>query len=207
MELDDLKNKWQQYDKVLQQNKMLNEKIIGLMLNSKSANSIRSILHFEYAGLATCILLALYYALHIRTAFENAWMAISYVVSFAMIVVSIVGFFYKHKMLTSLDFSTNNLSTTANTIERFRLFIAKERIYSLVASPAIIASTVVLFAKWIFGYDAENLIDIFLPRIIIGSVVMIAATMLIYKLLYFNSIARIRQNIAEIEKFRSETMP
>ncbi len=202
MELEEMKNKWQQYDKVLQQNKMLNEKIISMMLKDKSKNAIRKILNFEYLGFVICCLLAMVYLLQFNTAFDNALMTVSYFISLALVATCFVTFYYKHKMLTSLDLNMNNLTQTAGTIERFRLFIIKERLATLILSPVIIVSTVIVFVKWLLRMDVQDLPDIFLPRMIIGSVLMIIVQLLLYKYLYFDTIKNIKANLAEIEKFR-----
>ncbi len=206
MELDEMKSKWQQYDKVLQQNKMLNEKIVNMMLKDKSKNAIRNILNFEYSGLVVCCILLMIYLLQFKTAFDSTLMTVSYFISLALVATCFVTFYYKHKMLTSLDFNMNNLTQTADTIERFRLFITKERLATLILSPVIIVSTVVVFVRWLLRMDVLELPDIFLPRMIIGSVVMIIAQLLLYKYLYFDTIKNIKANLAEIEKFRSEVM-
>ena len=61
MELDDMKAMWQQYDKTLQENKILNEQLINLMLENKSRSAVKNILIYEYMGLALCILLTIIY--------------------------------------------------------------------------------------------------------------------------------------------------
>ncbi|HLO72251.1 MAG TPA: hypothetical protein VK167_15355 [Flavipsychrobacter sp.] len=203
MELDDMKAMWQQYDKTLQENKILNEQLINLMLENKSRSAVKNILIYEYMGLALCILLAIVYILLFNTVFENTLLTASYFVSFAFIISSLFMFYKKYKMLSAMDPSKNSVSETAQTTERFRLLVSKERLWTIILSPLIISSTLVVMAKWVKDIDVMDMPDVFLPRILIGIVAIIVSLLLVYKLLYFKSIKTIKDNLEEIKKFRT----
>lgn len=203
MELDDMKAMWQQYDKTLQENKILNEQLINLMLENKSRSAVKNILIYEYMGLALCILLTIVYILLFNTVFENTLLTASYFVSFAFIISSLFMFYAKYKMLSAMDPSKNSVSETAQTTERFRLLVSKERLWTIIFSPLIISSTLVVMAKWIKDIDVMDMPDVFLPRILIGIVAIIISLLLVYKLLYFKSIKTIKDNLEEIKKFRA----
>lgn len=203
MELDDMKAMWQQYDKTLQENKILNEQLINLMLENKSRSAVKNILIYEYMGLALCILLTIIYILLFNTVFENTLLTASYFVSFAFIISSLFMFYKKYKMLSAMDPSKNSVSETAQTTERFRLLVSKERLWTIILSPLIISSTLVVMAKWVKDIDVMDMPDVFLPRILIGVVAIIVSLLLVYKLLYFKSIKTIKDNLEEIKKFRA----
>ncbi|MFN4248313.1 MAG: hypothetical protein ACK4EY_11345 [Flavipsychrobacter sp.] len=203
MELDDMKAMWQQYDKTLQENKILNEHLINLMLENKSRSAVKNILIYEYMGLALCILLTIVYILLFNTVFENTLLTASYFVSFAFIISSLFMFYKKYMMLSAIDPSKNSVSETAQTTERFRLLVSKERLWTIILSPLIISSTLVVMAKWVKDIDVMDMPDVFLPRILIGIVAIIVSLLLVYKLLYFKSIKTIKENLEEIKKFRA----
>ena len=203
MELDDMKAMWQQYDKTLQENKILNEQLINLMLENKSRSAVKNILIYEYMGLALCILLTVVYILLFGTIFDNTLLTASYFISFTFIIGSMLMFYKKYKMLSAIDPSKNNVSETAQTTERFRLLVSKERLWTIILSPLIISSTLVVMAKWVKDIDVMDMPDVFLPRILIGIVAIIVSLLLVYKLLYFKSIKTIKDNLEEIKKFRA----
>jgi hypothetical protein len=203
MELDDMKAMWQQYDKTLQENKILNEQLINLMLENKSRSAVKNILIYEYMGLALYILLTIVYILLFNTVFENTLLTASYFVSFAFIISSLFMFYKKYMMLSAIDPSKNSVSETAQTTERFRLLVSKERLWTIILSPLIISSTLVVMAKWVKDIDVMDMPDVFLPRILIGIVAIIVSLLLVYKLLYFKSIKTIKENLEEIKKFRT----
>lgn len=203
MELDDMKAMWQQYDKTLQENKILNEQLINLMLENKSRSAVKNIMIYEYMGLALCVLLTIVYILLFNTVFENTLLTASYFVSFAFIISSLFMFYKKYMMLSAMDPSKNSVSETAQTTERFRLLVSKERLWTIILSPLIISSTLVVMAKWVKDIDVMDMPDVFLPRILIGIVAIIVSLLLVYKLLYFKSIKTIKDNLEEIKKFRA----
>ncbi|MCD6064547.1 MAG: hypothetical protein K0R82_2458, partial [Flavipsychrobacter sp.] len=59
MDLEEMKNIWQQHERELKQTRMLNERIISNMLKEKSANAMRTMSSTEYlsAGLCAALLL------------------------------------------------------------------------------------------------------------------------------------------------------
>lgn len=203
MELDDMKAMWQQYDKTLQENKILNEQMISMMLEGKSKSALRGILYYEYAGLVMCFILAIIYLLMFNTVTGNTILFASYIASFAFIIAGIIMFYFKYRLLSTLDFGRSAVSTTARNIERFRLLVSKERMWSIAASPLIITSTMVVMAKWVRDIDVMDMPDVFLPRILLGIAALIIALLVVYRLLYFNSIQKIKANLQEIENFRS----
>ncbi len=203
MELDDMKAMWQQYDKTLQENKILNEQLINLMLENKSRSAVKNILIYEYMGLALCILLTVVYILLFGTIFNNTLLTASYFVSFTFIIGSMFMFYVKYKMLAAIDPSKNSVSETAQTTERFRLLVSKERLWTIILSPLIISSTLVVMAKWVKDIDVTDMPDVFLPRILIGIVAIVVSLLLVYKLLYFKNIRTIKDNLEEIKKFRA----
>jgi len=203
MELDDMKALWQQHDKTLQENKILNEQLINLMLETKSKNAVRNILRYEYLGLAMCFVLVVVYLLQFGTVFESTVLTASYFISLAFIISSMVMFYYKYKMLAAIDPGKNSVSETAQTTERFSLLISRERLWSIILSPLIISSTLVVIAKWVKDIDVMEMPDVFLPRIIIGIIALMVSLLLVYRLLYFNNIKTIKDNLEEIKKFRA----
>lgn len=107
-------------------------------------------------------------------------------------------------MLSSLNYNIGTVTQTAETLERFRLLVVKERMWSLLLSPAIVFTVLVVIAQWVKQIDLFDAIDIYLPRIIIGSVAVIILLLFTYKDLYFKNIREIKANLDEIEKFREQ---
>lgn len=206
MELDEMKNKWQQYDKVLQQNKMLNEKIVDMMLKEKSASVVKGILNIEYIGLTLTCILFIIQIVRYDTFTAPVFTSTCYIISLLVSIISIACFGYKINKLQSINLQEHNVSETAYTIERFRLFINKEQLISLITMPFIIVIMYDVVYYWLGMGSIVNHLQYHMLKIVTGSLFGIAAIVVIYRSLYFNNIKRIKVNLAEIEKFRSEVM-
>jgi hypothetical protein len=202
MELEEMKSMWQKYDALLQQNKLLNEQLIIGMLKSKSENAIKRMLHYEYLNTGVCFVLMVIYMVMYRTLNAGTGIAVCYIISFTLMIITLVVFYKKYHLLSSLDFGSNSVSDTAEKLEQFRLLIAKERSWSLWLSPLVIFTTVVVIAYWVRHSNAFDYMSLYLPLILIGSVVTIIAVAFIYKSVYFKSIKDIKHNLSEIENFK-----
>lgn len=202
MELEEMKNMWQKYDALLQQNKLLNEQLITSMLKSKSENAIKRMLQYEYLNTTVCLVLMVIYMAMYKTLNADTGIVICYVVSFILMIITLIVFYKKYNLLSSLDFSTDSVSDTAKKLEQFRFLIAKERIWSLLLSPLVIFTVVVVIAYWVRHSNVFDYMSLYLPLILIGSIVTIIAVAFIYKSIYFKSIKDIKHNLEEIDNFK-----
>ena len=98
MDLEEMKAMWQKQDKLLQENKMLNEKLVKHLLQNKSGNAVSRMLNAEYFGAALCGVLTLFLLLRPGVVTVSILLAISYILSLAFIAGSLVLSFYKIKM-------------------------------------------------------------------------------------------------------------
>ena len=198
MELEEMKSMWQKYDALLQQNKLLNEQLIIGMLKSKSENAINRMLYYEYLNTGVCFILMVIYLVMYKTLGAGTGIAVCYIISFILMIITLIVFYIKYTLLSSLDFGTNSVSNTAKKLEQFRLLIAKERSWSLLLSPLAISTVVVVMAYWVRHSNVFDYLSLYLPLIIIGSIVTIIAVAFIYKSVYFKSIKDIKNNLSEM---------
>lgn len=205
MELDDMKNMWQQYDKALQDNKVLNEKIIRMMMKDKSGTQLNKILNFEYLNVTVCGMVLLGLLLHMGMLGSSMTMILAY--SFA--VLTTAGFLwfciYKIKLLTKVDFGINTVTDAAQRVQQLRLLIVKERLSALILTPFYLGSLFIVFVKWIHRVDLmDNFhhMHMLLFVVLFASIISIGVSLYIYQRLYFNSFKSILSNLKEIEEFK-----
>lgn len=202
MELEEMKNMWQQHDNLLQQNKMLSEKLINGMLKDKSKSAISKILGFEYLGLAVCgalILIAVAKAGDVQGAFITT----CYFISVALVLLSMVMSFYKIRMLSNIDIGNRAVSETAHRIEKFRLFMVKERLWSLVLGPFMIIPLLAVADYWVYRTNLPDQWEYYLPRVVVALVLLTVSLLIVYRKLYFQNIRQLKDNLKEIEEFIS----
>ncbi len=202
MELDELKGLWQQYDNSLQKNNILNEKIISTMLNEKSKNALQRMLVWEYIGVSVCAALLLL-GTGMGTNIGHGHIAASYFVSMATILFSLVYGVYKINYLLSVKPGLTPVTVTAQKTERFRLLIARERLWTVILSPFLITPILVVALYWVHHIDLLDYLSFYLPRLIMGVIILIGGCLMYYKKIYFHNLEEISANMKEIERFRN----
>jgi hypothetical protein len=203
MELDEMKNMWQQYDKVLQQNKMLNERIIDGMLKDKSKNAINKMLQWEWANLITAaLLLVIFFAMWAKKG--TGGILVSYFVTIGIMAFAVGYCWYKIQLLGSIDPGGQAVTEAGKKIEQFRLIMAKERLYSLIPLPGILLAVYAIITYWVTGSNVFDNISAYMFQIILASVATLVGALVIYRKIYFDGIKQIKQNLEEIERFKQD---
>lgn len=204
MDLEEMKAMWQQQDKLLQENKMLNEKLVTHLLQNKSGNAVSRMLNAEYFGAALCGVLTIFLLLRPGVVTVSILLAISYILSLAFIVASLVLSFYKIKMLRAIDFTRNNVATTAEQVNKFRLFLNKERIIGVALMPILIVAFMAVLTFYMEGQDMYEHFTYGIWRLAIAFPLAIAGALILYRTLYFNNIKEINANLEEVKHFKNE---
>lgn len=205
MELEEMKKMWQQYDNALQQNRKLDEHIINTMLKDKSTNLIRRMMNFEYFGLAIVTILTIVYLPMWTHTGDYTNLFACYLFCLLILIASLVLGIYKIQFLSATDPGNLDVTKTAERIEKFRLLVARERAWGILSLPFVLFTFYVVVEYWVKG---DNFFDNMAPhafRLIIAFITGIACTIAIYNKVYFRSIRQIKNNIAEIEKFKNGT--
>lgn len=204
MDLDKMKEMWQQHDKVLQKNAVLNEQLVNYILRDRSKNAIRRLINLEYIGIIVCGAVLLLFAIHLFDWQLNTALTICYILSLAFIVFAVLLCFYKIQHLNSIDLNSDAVTETARKINQYRLIISMEKTVSLIIAPVFMLTMFAVMMFWIHGVDIFEDISQFLPYLIIGLIAAIAGMLLLYRRLYSQSIKEIMDNLKEIEQFRAE---
>src|SRR5688572_6845192 len=110
MELDDMKQLWQQYNVTTKQHTIINEKLINLVLKDRSKTAISKILNWEYIGAAVATIVLLFLLINPSPASSEISLGISYFISLGFIVASIIFSCYKIKHLQSIDAAADTVT-------------------------------------------------------------------------------------------------
>src|SRR4051812_21280863 len=151
MELEEMKNMWQQYDEELRANRMLNEKIISSMLQDKSKNAIRKISNMEYLGVSLCVVLLVIF-LFMAQQVQGGLMMVCYTFSLLCIAASLSFGLYKINFLSAADPDRPVMETTKK-MNSFRLLIAREKLWTLIILPFLIPALAAVISHWLYGID------------------------------------------------------
>lgn len=204
MDLDKMKEMWQQHDKMLQKNTALNEHLINYILKDKSKNVIRRLINFEYIGIVVCGLVLLLFAVHSTDRDMNALLKSCYVLSLIFILAAMVLCIYKIQHLNHIDLNADAITETAKKINQYRLIISIEKTTSLILAPIFISALFAVMMFWVHGIDIFEDITFFLPQLVTGLIAATVAMLLLYRRLYSQNIKEITDNLKEIEQFKTE---
>ncbi|MBN9484635.1 MAG: hypothetical protein BGO70_04385 [Bacteroidetes bacterium 43-93] len=204
MDLDKMKEMWQQHDKMLQKNTALNEHLVNYILNDKSKNVIRRLINLEYIGIVVCGLVLLLFAVHVADRDMNALLTGCYVLSLVFILAAMVLCIFKIRHLNNIDLNAGSITETAKKINQYRLIISIEKTTSLILAPIFISALFAVMMFWVHGIDIFEDITFFLPQLVTGLIAATIAMLLLYRRLYSQNIKEITDNLKEIERFKTE---
>lgn len=199
MELEEMKNLWNKYDRALNESRQVNEKLLKELVQTRSGGPLKKMLNAEYFGAVACILLLAIFAAMGGKAMASSVTMVSYSLILLAIIGSIVACAYKIRLLSGIDFSGNALIDAAYKMQRFRLFISRERVLGLILMPFLICCTYMFLANVSVNDLSQHAF-----RIVGGSFAGIAICLIVYKSLYFDNINQIQKNIDEINAFRQD---
>jgi hypothetical protein len=203
MELEEMKQMWQQYDKKLQENNMLTEKIITHLVKDRSGNEIAKMLNWEYITLAVYSLLVVVYIAMGKTTASDRGVMLCYALSLLFIVMGVFYTLYKIRRFGKMDFGVQSITATKEELERFRILMARERVWGLILLPFLLLAIYVVVNYWVHGVSILDHFEAYSLRIIIAVVAAVVGSLYIYRKLYFDTIAKLKQNIQEIREFTS----
>lgn len=201
MDLDEMKAMWQQHDKILQQNKMLNEKLVHHLLQNKSKTAVAKMINFETFGVAFCAILSLAFLLRVQIITVDPLLAISYCFMTLAVLASTGLSWYKISLLRKIDLANGTVTDIAQRIEYFKLVMTRERMWGIVGLPLLIIAGIGTVTYWVTGVNVYEDFMMLVPQIIIASAVGLVVMIVGYKFLYFNNIKEIRANLEEIKQF------
>jgi protein-S-isoprenylcysteine O-methyltransferase Ste14 len=204
MELNEMKDMWQKMDAVLKQNKLMNETVVRKMIEHRSKNALNKIMNWEYLNIIVAALVLMFFLVMMHRVNNTPAMLLSYFISLACIIGSLIGGLYNIKKMSAIDFSAHSVTDANERVQQFRLLVSKEKIASFIIGPVMIAAMIVVMFKWVHNIDILGHTNFYVHHIIIGSVAYLFCAYMVYRRLYFNNINTIQDSLNEINVFKEE---
>ena len=145
MELDELKNIYAALDKKFDRNSNFNEKIYTEMMKNKGEKSTSRLLTYELIGAAACILAAPVLVFHF-SIFHGWFFAYDLFMTTMMILLPFIVIWqiFKSIILMKINFQ-NSISSNIYHINRYNIFIKREKITTLIIVPLIFISIIIVY--------------------------------------------------------------
>lgn len=199
MEMEELKNLLQAYDKSLQETKLLNEQLIMHMLQEKSGSRIARLLRAEYLSAAvSAIVLVLFGFI---AGCNTAQILGPYIISVLLLAASTAWSLYKIIFLLKTDLPEAPVSEAALRVQRFQLMITRERIWIFILVPVLMAALMPVLLQWLYHKDIMDMWQSYLARWVAGCIIFYISAYFIYGRLYFHNLKLLSKEMEEIRAF------
>jgi hypothetical protein len=204
MDLDNVKELWQQYDKSLRQNAIINEKIMKNMLAGRSSSHISRFTGMEYLSLSISAIVLIVFVGMLHKVRSEMQIIVPYILSIILLLTSVAWNIFKLRLLSRIDAYRDNVVNTRERVERLRLLLSKEKIWSIALMPLVIFCLAPVLHNWIYGSLFLDHIRVYIPRIVAGYALAVVLTWWLYKTFYAKGIRTILHNLEEIESLKKE---
>lgn len=155
MELEDLKNSWEDISNQVSKKQNLNPQIIDQMTKNKYHSNLKKIAYPEFAGVLVCLMGAIYTAFNfgkLDTCFLQATGAVSILL---LLMLSVLSLLSLYKFSSNTDFN----KSYAETLKGFA--VLKIRFYKLqkinvTLGYLLLVTTIILFSKFFAARDITD---------------------------------------------------
>lgn len=202
MELDNMKQLWQKLDETISQQQTMNTELVMHIIKDRNRRTISKISAAEYLGIAVSVVVMMVFLVMLPRLGNAPLLVASYVICMLIMITTIVTGVYKTRYIAEENYSHKSVVDATERIEKFRLFMAREKIAALAAGPVIIAAFTAVVFKLMRDINIFEDITTYLPRIIAGTIAYCILAVILYKQVYFRSIKEIKYNLAEIGEMK-----
>ena len=199
MELSELQNIWQEYDKKLSENTRLNKEILRLMLLSKPRRQLNWIkIKAGFFILSPILFVMFLLVLNVQFYLStNFYIGLSlFLPIYSITYIWDISYF---KLIRTIDFSKPVLSIKKQIAELEKYKIKKTRIRYLLMPFAMIGFILMIIHKITFSFNLVSLLPIVLIIL-----VFISSLYLTFKYSIYERFNKLNKDIDEIEQLEKE---
>jgi hypothetical protein len=203
MELEEMKNLWQQQQQLVMAGNKTNEQLLRHLVETKVSGKMSRMLTFEYSSLALCTVLLLILSLVTHRLVFNADIAISYPICILTLLASILWSWYKIRLFGRIDMARQPVIEIKAQITRLRLLFHREMQWSMALMPVMILSFLSVVFFLVYGQSIMTHKSDFFLRGTAGIVVAWVALYFIYRHIYRPVFHKLLQDVEDIRDFGS----
>jgi hypothetical protein len=203
MQLEELQQMWQNYDKALQQNKQMNKEILRKMITEKSGSIVSRITNWENLNIITCFVLVIVYIIAGREGFDYR-LDICYFFSLALIIVSLIFGYYKARKLSAINPGDSSIVNSRKEIEKFKSILIKEKFFGLALSPLIIATIYAVVNYWVKKDNMFLHPENHILKLAIAIILLMVSIIILYRNFYLKNLNQVNAKLQELEQWNAE---
>ncbi len=204
MELDDLKNTWSQYDKMLADNLRLNEELLRKLNLNSSKREMQKVLVYELINIVTAVLVIIF----------TLWLSVYYInllrfcipgfITIAVSAVYLILGIIRTKGLLNIDYYGSpvvKVQTEILTLKRKTLHLRK---YELILLPLLLLPLLPLLFKFVHNIDIYKELSLLVFEVVLITGLAYPLLMWTYKHFYDKKFKNAENLLAELDKFKNE---
>lgn len=198
MDLDQIKNIWQEVDS-LKEHKRITDERIKKMLKNEGKSALDKLIRIAKFYTIAMIPCGLIICLCSYKFFEAGGLYIICPLAFLLLTLLMEPLeIYLYRLLKGIDYSTMSVKEVSTRILKYKQIIQKAEFYGLIVFIVYMAIWYFLYYKLWFGDQIMWSFIIFMSVIYISGIIAIP---LLYKKLYYKNINKINENLKELEEF------
>lgn len=204
MDIEQMKQLWNKLDETINQQQTINTELVMHIIKDRNRRTVNKISGAEYLGIAVAVVVLMVFLVMLPRLGNAPLLVVSYVICMLIMITTIVTGIYKTRYIADENYSHRSVVDATERMEKFRLFIAREKIVALATGPVIIATFTAVVFQLVRGINIFEDITTYLPRIIAGTIAYCILAVILYKQIYFRSIKEIKNNMDEITRLKNK---
>jgi len=205
MDMENMKDLWQEQERSIKEMSDENDRLLRRIIKDRAHSSLEKIKNIEYLSAGLCLFFIILALLMAGQVGRAPVMVISYIIVLSTLTLGTAWYIYKIVYLSKIDLSAGAVTDTAKKIQRFRLFIIRERLASFISVLFWLPFYYLLVFQWVHHKSALDYLPFAIISIIIALVFGIGGSVIIYRRYYLNHLQTILTNLEEIKAFEKES--
>lgn len=197
MELEELKNTWQSLNESLNKQEILKENILKEIIHAKADKSLNRLSNYEWFGLIVVIIVLPLPLFMMKQDFSILQTILTWVFTIALIH-AFISQIWKIYALTKVNFS-NPVSENIKLINRFNIYVKKERMSGYIALPLVM---IFIGETFRISHIAIKREEFMLLIIVLGAAIVFSIWQ--YNKFYKRNIHSILKSLDELKELKEE---
>lgn len=196
MNIEQMQQTWSELNQKLDNQKLLNEKMIIKMTSEQSKNRLNRITYFEIFSIVGMVILSVY----IVPRFNRLDTLISQIGGIVTVTIAVIAIICSIIMLVKIsriDIQKNTFVQSLKAITELKSFSLKYALSGWITGPIVIFSSFSVFVKLLHQKDILAHLQFYLILPIVALVIAAPLSYLIYKRLYKKSIQEVESMLHE----------
>ena len=198
MELDEIKQLWNEIDVLKEQQQVSNSRIKE-MLKKQGKSALAKLIKTAKFYTIVIIPLGLFLCLLSYRFFEAGGYYMIWPILFLLICILLEPFeIYLYRLLKGIDFSTMPVKEVSEKILKYQGYIQKSQLYGTIIGIAYLGIWYYLYYQLIFGSETNWFFIIFMISmcVFVGFLIQF-----LYHKLYYKNIKQIKDSLKELKEF------